>query len=512
MGMKSGVLPIALGFLLSLVPLARADDSTTAPAKQKAVIIQLQGEVDDYNADELTRRFDEARKLGANVVILNLDTYGGLVTSGLDISRFIKRQTDLHTIAFVEDKAISAGAMIAMACDEIVVSGSASIGDCAPIVFGDEGELEAMPPAERAKAESPVLLDFDESAHRNHHDPLLAAAMVDVTRVVYWVQDKQGNRKFVDDKEYADLMKTGNWIDVPGAKVPVDGPTTLLVVDSDEALQYGLATGQAASATALADQRGYDLVADLTPGWGENLVEILSGGIARGLLIIIFLQCLYIVLHAPGHGAAETVGLIALGLMLGVPLLTGYGTWWEILMVFVGLTLISFEILLPGHIFPGISGLILLVFGLILTFIPKAPTGAPTIFEDPHLAWVSAQRGVYIVAAALGSSLFLWFWLNRFLPKMPVLNRLIITATSGNSPATLLSHSTAGSSSLWPPIGAIGKAATELKPGGSAEFFDPELSGSRVASVVSESGYIPLGTEIVVRTVDGPTVIVRKRA
>ena len=83
------------------------------------------------------------RKFGAKNIILNLDSYGGLVTAGEEISRYIKRQSDLHTIAFVQDKAISAGAMIAMACDEIVMSNSATLGDCAAIVFGPTG-LETM--------------------------------------------------------------------------------------------------------------------------------------------------------------------------------------------------------------------------------------------------------------------------------------------------------------------------------------------------------------------------------
>ena len=96
------------------------------------------------------------------MVILNIDTYGGLLTSGLEISRFIKRQDDLHTVAYIRDKAISAGSMIAMACDEIVMSDSASLGDCAPIIFGPGG-LEAMPAAERAKiAGDAVTSDGEE--------------------------------------------------------------------------------------------------------------------------------------------------------------------------------------------------------------------------------------------------------------------------------------------------------------------------------------------------------------
>ncbi|MGD0388288.1 MAG: hypothetical protein ABSC42_04965 [Tepidisphaeraceae bacterium] len=492
-------------FALAIRPVIAADSPTTnaSAADRKTVVITIAGEIDDYNRDQLFRRFDDAKKLGAKVVILNVDTYGGLLTSGLEISRFIKRQDDLHVVAYVQDKAISAGAMIAMACDEIVVSDSASLGDCAPIIFGPEG-LEAMPAAERAKAQAPVLLDFSESAVRNHHDPLLAAAMVDVSRVVYWVQNDKGDRRFVDEKQYADLIATKKWVSVPGEPVPIVGGQALLTVDSDQAIRYGLASAKFSTLESLAQARHYDVVADFTPGWGETAVEFLSGAVVRGILIVVFLQCLYIVLHAPGHGVAEVCGLIALVLMLGVPLLTGYAQWWEILVIFLGLALVSLEILLPGHLFPGITGGILVIFGLVMTFVPAGLNGPAYLPNQTN--WPLMEKGILVVAAAMGSSVFLWFWLNKFLPKMPVLNRLILTAATGNvasAPPPVSDH--------WPPLGAVGKATSELLPGGTAEFFDPAIAGVRVAFVVSETGYVPAGSEIVVRQVSGPSVVVRKK-
>jgi membrane-bound serine protease (ClpP class) len=513
--MKRGTL-LALAGTIFLAcmwgPVRAAEGPTTnaSAADRKAVVITLAGEINEYNRDALFRRFDDAKKLGAKVVILNIDTYGGLLTSGLEISRFIKRQGDLHVVAYVKDKAISAGAMIAMACDEIVVSDSATLGDCAPIIFGPEG-VDAMPAAERAKAEGPVLTDFNESAIRNHRDPLLAAAMVDVTRVVYWVQNDHGERRFVDQAEYDKLTATKKWVSVPGEPCPIDGPTTLLTVDSEQAVRYGLASAKCSTLEAMADARRYDIVADLSPGWGENAVEFLSGAIVRGILIVVFLQCLYIVLHAPGHGVAEVCGLVALVLMLGVPLLTGYAQWWEILVIFLGLLLVSLEILLPGHLFPGITGGILVVFGLVMTFVP-AGVGNPSMLPN-HTNWPLMEKGIVVVAAAMASSVFLWFWLSRFLPKMPLLNRLILTATSGNRSATGpgAAEGPSPTADHWPPPGAVGNAVSELRPGGSAEFFDPAISDKRIAFVVSETGYLPAGTEIVVREVSGPSIVVRKR-
>ena len=92
---------------------------TTTPAGTKAVVVQLQGEINDYSYSDLVRRLDEAKRMGATAVILEIDSWGGLVTSGLETSRHIKQRTDMYIVAFVKQKAISAGAMIALACNSI---------------------------------------------------------------------------------------------------------------------------------------------------------------------------------------------------------------------------------------------------------------------------------------------------------------------------------------------------------------------------------------------------------
>ena len=180
-----------MALLGTLTSLASAAAPTTAPSS--VAIVSLHGEVDNYSRDLLIRQVDEAKRLGAKTIILDLETYGGLVVSGLDIAQFLRGQDDVHVIAYVR-KAISAGAMIAVSCNEIVMAPSAVIGDCAPIVFGEDNKLENMSPAERAKAQSPVVSDFDASAERNGYDRLLLESMVITERVVYWVQNPKNPR------------------------------------------------------------------------------------------------------------------------------------------------------------------------------------------------------------------------------------------------------------------------------------------------------------------------------
>ncbi len=485
-------------------------DSPTQPtgpesdARAKTVVIPISDEINDYTRDDLLRRFQRARDMGAKTVILRINTYGGLVTAGLDISRFLRDQTDIHTIAFVKTKAISAGSMIAIACDEIVMSPGSQIGDCAPIIFSTDGQLQPLPAAERAKEESPVLSDFLSSARRNGYDPLVAEAMVRVQTVVHVLQNANGDKRFVDDDGYKDLLKQG-WKPMPGVPDPVDGADTLLTVGPDIAQTLNLSKATVPTTDELIKDRHLSLIADLTPGVGDEIVAILSNPFARFLLLTAFIMALNISLHAPGHGAAEATAVVSLALLVGVPLLTGYAQWWEILVIVAGLALCAFEIFVfPGH---GVSlalGLFMIVLGLVLTFVGREPA-SPGWLPNMHQTWRNAQTGLLVVIGGMICSVILSVWLRKYLPAIPYFKRLVLTETSGGSIPLALQPLKPDS---WPFVGTIGEAVSELKPGGSARF--PFADDTRTTSVVSSSGFVPPGSKIAVEEVRGTRVVVRQ--
>lgn len=486
---------------------AKAQSTQPQPSQSTpAVIITLQGVIDDYNRDQLFKRFDDARKLGAKVVILKLNTPGGLVTAGLDISRFLKLQNDLHIVAFVDEKAYSAGIMVGLACDELVMEPGSYVGDSAPIVMSESGGLQTLGSAERAKAESPILADFHDSAVKNGYDPLLAEAMVSYGRVVHWVE-KDAERRFVGDEEFKKLTQDG-WREVaePGVPRPLDGGDTLLTVSADVARKIGLSKATVASPQAFAADRGYSIVADFAPSGGEKFVAILSSAAVRGILLSIFMLSLYISLSTPGASGAEAVALITLGLLIGVPLLTGYAQWWEIALIIAGLCLIALEIfVIPGFGITGISGIALMLIGLVLTFVGNAP-GLPGTWRLPQI-WTGVQNGLLAVVIAFAVSGMLALWLRRYLPKLPYLNRLVLKPTTVPVLAGAPLPDATTSTDTWPFVGTIGRAVSELKPGGSAEF--PYADDRRITAVISDSGYVKAGTKISVREVQGNRVVVR---
>jgi membrane-bound serine protease (ClpP class) len=477
-----------------------------APSAHAAAIIRLAGQVDDYRRDTLLHRFRQAEAAGAKTIIIEIDTYGGLVTSAMDISRFLRGQSSVHTIAFVDDKAISAGSMIAMACDEIVMSPGAVLGDCAPIVLDRSGRLEPLPAAERAKLQSPILRDFEDSAKRNGYSPAVVDAMVKVESSVYLVQDSQGQTRVVDEREYDRLMAAGQWKPAAGVVNPIDGPDTLLTVGPDLARRLGLSKGNARSAHDLAQQRGFQIVADLTPGVGDALVEAINSTWARFVLLVVFLLSLYVALHNPGHGAAEAVATLSLGLLIVVPLVTGYAQLWEIVLIFVGLALCAFELFVfPGHGVSLVFGLFLLLAGFVMTFAGSDP-GSHWLPQS-NATWHHLQTGLVVVVSAMVASIIGAILLRGFLPHTPMFRRLILTETSGARPPTAAGAPVKAGDDVWPFLGTTGVAATDLRPGGIVQF--PYGNDLRRASVVSTSGFVSAGTKVIVQEARGNHIVVR---
>ena len=500
----AGGLPAALG---------QQTRPATRPANGPVAVVALHGAIDNYSKDTFIRHFEQARAAGAKTVIIDLDTYGGLVQSGLELSHFIKNQTDVHTVVYVREKAISAGAMVALAANEIVMNDFARIGDAAPIAIGPGGTLQPLPAAERAKSESPVLADFIDSAQTNGYSEHLAAAMVSVGRSVYWIEHAEtGQRRFVDAEKHKELIESKQWklVEEPGVPNPVDGPDTLLTLSGRQATLVGLAASNIQSLSGLIADRNYNVVARFERDFNQKVIGFLANEVVRGVLMTVFLLSIYIALHTPGHGAAEVLAVVTLAALLGVPLLTGYAQWWEIVAILLGIVLLAVELfIIPGFGVVGLAGIVLILGGLLFTFVAPEPGRSPFSLPSLPLTWTALRNGLLVLVAALSASLMLAIWLRRYLPRLPYFNSLILNTSVGTTESARAGSLTnIEPNDEVPAVGAGGEAVSDLRPGGTARFLDP-AGQSHVISVVSDTGFVVRGTPVVVREVNGNRIVVR---
>jgi membrane-bound ClpP family serine protease len=200
----------ALGILAVCSALVQAQSGSPGAVRASAqadnvAVITIHGPIDQYTTHSVKRRMELAEKGGAQALVFEIDTPGGEVVAVLDICDLIKRSPVANTVAWVNTKAYSGGAIIALACKEIVSSDPATLGDALPVTSANGfGMLGELPADERQKMLSPLLAEVVDSARRRGYDEKLVQGIVSRGVELWLVQDKTdpSRRLFIDAAEY----------------------------------------------------------------------------------------------------------------------------------------------------------------------------------------------------------------------------------------------------------------------------------------------------------------------
>ncbi len=273
-------LTLALGALSALPAVAQQEESAGAgpsavPAARQArevAVITIQGEIDQWTARSVERRIDEAEQAGAEAMVFEIDSPGGEVGAVVEISKMIKNSTIPNTTAWIHSDAYSGGAIIALACREMVVSQYATMGDALPINVGRMLFGQGMPEEERQKILSFLLAEIVDSARRNGYSEKLVQAFVALDVELWLIEHKEtGRRLFVDENEYYALF---------GEEPPRTAPR----VASGTLAGEGSGSQRASSGPRQIDERGEDERAfkPASPRLAERLER--SGGAGESLI------------------------------------------------------------------------------------------------------------------------------------------------------------------------------------------------------------------------------------
>lgn len=174
---------------------------------KNVVVITIDRMIDRTMAASVQRRMKEAAAGGADAIVFDINTPGGDVGAVLEICNLIKTSPVRNTVAWVHNMAYSGGAIIALACREIVVSNVARMGDAAPIVIDRLGRLIPLPETERQKMLAPLLAEVVDSARRNGYDEKLVQGIISRGVELWLIKNKQtGQQVFIDRDEYRSLF------------------------------------------------------------------------------------------------------------------------------------------------------------------------------------------------------------------------------------------------------------------------------------------------------------------
>lgn len=407
--------------------------------------IPVTGTIENGLAPFVARALKEAAQANAAAAILDLDTPGGRVDAAERIVDAV-RASPIPVYAFVNPRAFSAGAFIALAAKGIYMTPGGVIGAATPV----DGSGTKAP----EKYVSAMRAEFRALAEANGLDPRIAEAMVD------------------ESIEIPNLKPAGK----------------LLTLSTGEALGVGFAKGEVKDLTAMLGAVGLSgaQVMQISPNWAELLVRFLTHPVVSPLLLSLGMLGLIFEIKTGAFGLGGLISLGALGLFFGSHLLLGLAGWEEVLLLGVGLIALGVEVfLLPGFGVAGVLGIVLIAASVLLALIGAAPTGADVL-----------QAAAVLTAALVVTGAVLFGWL-RHLPNS--------TRWSG----LFLRHSTQASEGFISApqreelVGRTGVALTDLRPSGTAVFDEERLD------VVTEGEFVKSGSAVTVLQSDGYRHVVR---
>ncbi|MEX2582467.1 MAG: NfeD family protein [Gemmatimonadota bacterium] len=420
-----------------LVPAAAAgaqDVGTTAVAviSEGAVYrVPLTGVVEMGLAPFIARSIDEAESAGAAALILDIDTPGGRVDAAEQIVDAIG-DADIPVYAYVNRRALSAGALIALAADGVYMRPGSTLGAATPVT-GDgatasEKVVSAMRSAFRSLAEARDL------------DPRVAEAMVDES------------------------------IEIPGVVAAGD----LLTLSTAEAVRLGYAaeTENLESLLAAIGSPAVQVV-ETSPNWAERVVRFFTNPLVAPFLLSLGFLGLLIEIKTPAFGIAGLAGISSLALFFGSHFIIGLAGWEVALLLGLGIILLLVEVLvIPGFGVAGVLGLLAMVASIFLSLVGRFPTTS-----DLFVA-VNVLAGSLVIVGFGG-----WQLVKR-LPEdrraRNLLHQSELTRALGYASAKRRDEL----------VGLEGVTLTDLRPAGTARV------GPEKIDVVSDGPWVSAGTAV----------------
>lgn len=418
-----------------------------APPGSEVVVIAIDRTV-ELGLAAFVRRAIEAHP-DATAIILDINTLGGRVDAAIQIRDAVLDAAP-RTVAYVDPRAISAGALIALACDNVIMSDGATIGAATP-VQGSGGQMEAAD----EKMVSYMRAEMRATAEANGRRGDIAEAMVD------------------REVSIRGVVKSGK----------------LLTLDTDRAIKLGIADGEAGdldavlAALTLQDPK----VEHVESNWGEEVARWLTEPTVSGLLLSVGMLGLMIAFYTRSVGPFTVAGFISLALFFGGHAVVHLVGWEEALLFTAGVVLVIVEIfLVPGLGVPGVLGLVFVISALVLALIgmPLDVSFETGLLTEAMTRVMLSLIGAFALALVLG----------RLLSRTSMGQALVLQEAETG----FLSAPTASDM-----VGRVGEALTDLRPAGKVT-----IDGER-HEATSEREFIARGERVRVIGKDGPALIVR---
>ncbi|MEI5905793.1 nodulation protein NfeD [Bacillus spongiae] len=374
--------------LLLLMSIGLMVPAALSAQNEKVAVVPLHNEVEKGLAQFLKRAVNEAEEAGAETIIFDIDTPGGLVDAAGDISQMLQ-DVKMKKVAFVNDEAISAGAFLALNADEIYMVPSARMGAAA--IIDQEGNTAGK------KAESYWLTTMETAAENSDRDPIYALAMAD------------------ED------------IDLPDLNAPKG---KLLTLNAQSALEVGYSNGTVKNLDELLTAIGLEdaELISIEESFAEKLARFITNPIVVPILLSIASLGFIVELYSPGIGIPGAMGLTALLLFFYGHLVAGLAGFESLILFVIGVILIIVEFFIPGGI-AAILGVAAIIGSIIMA-------GGNVVY-----------MGISLLIALFVAIIAMVVFVKVFGKKMNLFNKIILkdsTSTEGGYVTNLTRHELIG--------------------------------------------------------------------
>ncbi len=523
--------------------------AASAFAQGTVIVCEVSGMIDEGIAVVVERAVKEAESTKAKALVLRIDTPGGRVDSAIKIATAIQG-CDVKTIAFIEGMgAISAGALISYACDEMAMTPGTNIGAATPVIASAEG---MQPTGE--KEVSFVRAKMRALAESNGYNADVAQAMVDEDIELRGYRETDGTYRIYSVTHEPDGQNAGTLTSEelpvspierffrtisPEAPLPTETPKPepsepkddtepaveegeretprataarpgtvvfedgselldprgkLLTLTPEEAIRFGLIKETTANLDALAEQQGFGAVTfrEIVATWSEDLFRWLTSPTVAGLLMLLAIGGLYFEVQTPGFGLPGAIGLVCLALLLGSHYIVGLADVIDLVLILAGVCLILLEVFVfPGFGVAGAAGVICLAMGMYFSLVD---------FTIPQYSWEFDRffDVLYSFALAMGLFVVLAAITWRMLPRTTVFNWVIM----GGAQPVSEGYTVQTEGDIRAAIGLSGVATSMLRPAGRGRF------GEKTYSIVTRGEFIDKETPIRIINVEGNRYVV----
>jgi membrane-bound serine protease (ClpP class) len=410
--------------------------------------IRIEGTIDLGLPPYIERIVNQATDAEAEAIILEINTFGGRLDAATQI-KDILLNTDIKTIAFINKRAISAGALISLSCKVITMVPGSSIG--AATVVDQSGEKASE------KVISYFRAEMGATAEKNDRNRLIAEGMVD------------------EDVEIEGLSEKGK----------------LITLTTEDAITWEIADYVVDDLDALLDSTNYkeeNLVYSKI-NWAERVVRFFTDPMVSSLLISLGLLGLFFEIKSPGWGVPGTLGLLFLALFFGSHYIVNLANIIEIVLFICGVGLLLLEIfVIPGFGVAGIGGIVLMMAGLYLSLV-----GQLKQVSSSDLSTAAAYLSLSFIITFSGVIVIL-----KLFPKTPFWKRISLQESQHKDEGYVASRD------YSKYLGKLGRALSPLRPAGIGLFEGERLD------VVSDGDFIDKDIPIEIIRIDGYRLIVRQ--